>query len=174
MWVIACVHQFKFHAIWDCLVLNQVWDLAFNWVRKDFPHSCSVLDLVQVVGQHPRKLELFSSVAWFVWSYRNKIRLKEPSLPVGRIFESANMYLFDFQQNSPTPNVKKPLVTVKLKPSVVGNFKTNYDGVVFEDIGEARIGVIVCRNGNMLGSRRVSLCPNLLRRPALVTRIRPV
>ena len=44
-------------------MLNQVWDLAFNWVRKDFPHSCSVIDLVQVVGQHPGKLELFSLVA---------------------------------------------------------------------------------------------------------------
>ena len=127
-----------------------------------------------MVGQHPGKLELFSSVAWFVWSRRNKIRLKEPSLPVGRIFESANMYLFDFQQNSPTPNVKKPLVTVKRKPSAVGNFKTNYDGVVFEDTREARIGVIVRRNGNRLGSRRVSLCPNLPRRPAPVTLTRLV
>jgi len=56
------------------------------------------LDLVGVIGQHQENLELFVVVAWFIWYRRNKNRLKEPCIPLGKIFEAAQTRLLEFQK----------------------------------------------------------------------------
>ena len=39
--------------------------------------------------------------------------------------------------------VKSPAIKMKCSPSLGEAYKTNYDGAVFEDLGEAGIGVVV-------------------------------
>ncbi|XP_075665729.1 uncharacterized protein LOC142635464 [Castanea sativa] len=64
-------------------------------------------------------------------------------LPSDKISEAANMYLSDFQSKCLLNKLKQPTENVKWQPPEEGMYKTNYDGVVFTDSGEAGIGVIV-------------------------------
>ncbi|XP_050266844.1 uncharacterized protein LOC126710411 [Quercus robur] len=82
-------------------------------------------------------------MAWFVWNRRNKIRLKEPSLDKSIIFSAAAQYLSTFQLKFPMKVAKPPAIAMKWSPPLGEGYKTNYDGAVFEESGEAGIGVVV-------------------------------
>ena len=70
------------------------------------------------------------------------MRLNEKGLPSEKIFEAAKVYLSDYQAKYPS-KMKQPKENVKWQPPVEGLYKTNYDGAVFTESGEARIGIIV-------------------------------
>ena len=86
-------------------------------------------------------------VAWFIWNRRNKLQLKEPSLDKRKIFSAVAQYLSDFQLKFLMKVVKSPTIKAKWIPPLGESYKTNYDGVVFEDSNEVGIGVVV-RNAN--------------------------
>lgn len=74
-----------------------MWDTGFSWVTKDYPSVNSFMDVVEVVGPHSQRLDLFATVAWFVWCRRNKLRGKESFIPNTKNFEHARAYLLEFQ-----------------------------------------------------------------------------
>ena len=86
---------------------------------------------------------MFAVVAWFVWNRRNKLWLKEPSLDKSKIFSATTQYLSAFQLKFPMKVAKSPEIEMKWSPPLGEEYKTNYDGAVFEDLGEAGIGVVV-------------------------------
>ena len=96
---------------------------------------------------------MFAVVAWFVWNRRNKLRLKEPSLDKSKIFNAAVQYLSEFQLKFPMKVAKSLVIKTKWSPPLGESYKTNYDGAVFEDSGEAGIGVVVCNaNGEVIAA----------------------
>ncbi|KAK9999595.1 hypothetical protein SO802_019198 [Lithocarpus litseifolius] len=137
------VQESTLHAIWECPALRQVWDSAFSWVIKDYPSFLSFKDLVELVGQHSQRLDLFATAAWLVWYRRNKLRLKETCLPVEKIYEQASSYLFEFQHRPQSSIGKAWPKAIKCKPPACGDIKSNYDGATFNETGEERIGVVV-------------------------------
>ena len=88
-------------------------------------------------------MELFGVVAWFIWSHRNRLRLNEKGLPSEKIFKATKIYLLNYQAKCLTFRMKQPKENTKWQPPVEGIYKTNYDGAVFTESGEAGIGVIV-------------------------------
>lgn len=54
-------------------------------------------ELINLVGQRAKGMELFGVVAWFVWNQRNKLRLNEKGVPRDKLFETTRIYLSDFQ-----------------------------------------------------------------------------
>ena len=90
---------------------------------------------------------MFAVVAWFVWNHKNKLWLKEPSLDKSKIFSAAMQYLSKFKLKFPMKVAKSPAIKTKWSPPLGESYKTNYDWAVFEDSGEAGIGVVV-RNAN--------------------------
>ena len=66
-------HENTMHALWYCKDILTVWESGFGWLRKDFPMVVSFSDLVSLVGEHSKRLELFASVAWSIWCRRNKM-----------------------------------------------------------------------------------------------------
>ena len=70
------------------------------------------------------------------------MRLNEKGLPSEKIFEVTKVYLSDFQAKYPS-EMKHPKENAKWQPPVEGLYKTNYDGAVFTESGEAGIGIIV-------------------------------
>ena len=82
-------------------------------------------------------------VCWFIWNRRNKIRLNEVVTSLEKTSDLAQKYLVDFQQHRVKLASKKLLRKVIWKPPDVGLLKTNFDGVVFEDLGAAGIGAVV-------------------------------
>ena len=81
-------------------------------------------------------------VAWFIWNHRNRLRLNEKGLPSEKIFETAKAFLSDYQAKFPR-KMKQPVERVKWQPPGEGLYKINYDGAVFNESGEAGIGIIV-------------------------------
>ena len=73
-----------------------IWAIVFSWISSNFPGICDVCELIQLVGQQPRRLELFATVAWFIWHHRNKVRLKEECLPIEKVFDTASNYLTEY------------------------------------------------------------------------------
>ena len=59
-----------------------------------------------------------------------------------KIFSATRRYLSDYQLKFPVKESKLPTVRAKWSPPLGEMYRTNYDGAVFEDLEEARIGVI--------------------------------
>ena len=89
-------HENTMHALWSCKNILTVWEANFGWLRKDFPTVVSLSDLVSLVGDHSKRLELFASVAWSIWYRRNKLRCNELCVPLEKILDSAASLLTKF------------------------------------------------------------------------------
>lgn len=100
-------------------------------------------ELINLVGQRAKNLELFGVVACFIWNQRNKLRLNERALSSEKMVEAAKVYLSDFQSKSKKTKVQQPKGSIKWRPPREGMYKTNYDGAVFAKSEEAGIGVII-------------------------------
>ncbi|XP_030945916.1 uncharacterized protein LOC115970418 [Quercus lobata] len=131
------------HAIWSCEKLQHIWFPCFSWVQTEHPQIPEVQELISLVGQRSDKLELFAVVAWFIWNHRNRLRLNEKGLASDRILQAAMTYLTEFQAKLPKAAPKPSKGHVRWCPPMGERFKTNYDGAVFSESGEAGIGVVV-------------------------------
>ena len=100
-------------------------------------------ELINLVGQWAKSLELFGVVAWIIWNQRNKLRLNERCLPSKIFLEVARAYLSDFQSKFQKTKVQQPKGSMKWRPPRDGMYKTNYDGTIFAESEEAGIGVII-------------------------------
>ena len=100
-------------------------------------------ELINLVGQWAKSLELFGVVAWIIWNQRNKLRLNERCLPSEIFLEVARAYLSDFQSKFQKTEVQQPKGSKKWRPPRDGMYKTNYDGTIFAESEEAGIGVII-------------------------------
>ncbi|XP_030930993.1 uncharacterized protein LOC115956857 [Quercus lobata] len=130
------------HAIWSCEKLQHIWFPCFSWVQTEHPQIPDVQELISWVGQWIDKLELFAVVAWFIWNHRNRLRLNEKGLASDRILQAAMAYLTEFQAKLPKVAPKPSKGHVRWCPPMGDRFKTNYDGAVFSESGEAGLGVV--------------------------------
>ena len=119
-----------FHALWSCETLKEIWNLYFSWVRTKYPHLQDMQELINLVGQRAKRLELFGVVAWFIWNQRNKLRLNKKGLLSDKLFEAARIYLLDFQSKIQETKVQQPKEIIKWRSPGDGMYKTNYDGVM--------------------------------------------
>uniref|UniRef100_A0A7N2LN93 RNase H type-1 domain-containing protein n=1 Tax=Quercus lobata TaxID=97700 RepID=A0A7N2LN93_QUELO len=92
--------------------------------------------------QNPRGADVFTTICWFIWNQRNKIRVKDIVAPLEKTSDLAQQYLMEFQQLRSKPVTKKLPKKVIWKPPDAGLLKTNFDGAAFEDLGAAGIGVV--------------------------------
>ena len=64
-------------------------------------------------------------------------------MPLEKIADQAQQYLTKFQQTRSKSTGKKLPKKIIWKPPDPSTLKTNFDGVVFEDLGAVGIGVVV-------------------------------
>ena len=64
-------------------------------------------------------------------------------MATNRIFTAAKEYLSNFQLKIPRTAPKLSKASIKWRPPLGELYKTNYDGTVFSESGEAGIGVVV-------------------------------
>ena len=123
-----------------------VWDKVFGWISKDYPSVSQVNDLVAFVAEHTNQLDLFATIAWFIWGRRNKVRCNEPSVPLEIFLENATALLRDFQSQSRYGMKASTQRNTKWKPLEGAVVKANFDGAMFAESGQARIRVFVRNN----------------------------
>ena len=121
------------HALWECSQLRSVWDKVFGWIRKDYPSVSQVTNLVALVPEHTNQLDLFATIAWFIWGRRNKVRCNEPSVPLGKFLENAAALLRDFQSQFRAGMKVSMLWNFKWKPPEGAVVKANFDGAMFAE-----------------------------------------
>ena len=82
-------------------------------------------------------------VCLFMWNRRNKCRVKEAVAPLGKLSDLAKQHLQEFQdQHGKSVNKQPPKQSV-WRPPDPSTLKTNFVGVVFEELGAADIKVVV-------------------------------
>lgn len=94
-------------ALWDCEGLRQLWDVDFNWINRHHASNGTFENLVEIVLEKLHLLELFVVLSWFLWSRRNKLRLKEEIIPLNRVVFEAKRFL----------SLHKPIRMIKPKLS---------------------------------------------------------
>jgi len=81
------------HALWGCEVVRRVWCVEFSWVDERVATYGSFLDLVELCLTKPGVGEVFRTTAWFIWTHRNKVRLRERTIPLSSVGEAAKHFL---------------------------------------------------------------------------------
>ncbi len=90
-------------------------------------------------------------VSWSLWYRRNCVRLNKPVETIASLLPRTKELLQEYieVQEKPVPTQKQAVAqnqaqgTARWKPPEMGWVKINYDGAVFNDTGEAGIGVII-------------------------------
>ena len=131
------------HALWECEVLQEVWSTKFGWVDRGQARHGSFCDLVAWIQGKHQLIDLFATTAWFIWCRRNKVCLNEPAIPLNKIADEALHYLRTYRNGHSKEKRKTPRGKIKWSPPPSGMFKTNFDGAIFEELGEAGIGVVI-------------------------------
>lgn len=70
------------HAVWSCQVISGVW---LEWFHQSVPSQPSFFsELLSrlLFCQEEFRVEIFVTIAWFLWNRRNVILFGRPALPV--------------------------------------------------------------------------------------------
>uniref|UniRef100_A0A7N2R197 Uncharacterized protein n=1 Tax=Quercus lobata TaxID=97700 RepID=A0A7N2R197_QUELO len=87
--------------------------------------------------QNPRAAELFITICWFLWTRRNKSRVKEAVMPLDKLSDLVQQYLQEFQQLRGKSVIKRPPKQIIWKPPDPSTLKTNFDSPIVEDLEAA-------------------------------------
>ncbi|KAK7828360.1 hypothetical protein CFP56_030324 [Quercus suber] len=107
------------------------------------PLFLSFVDLFWLALQNSRGAELFITLCWFLWTRRNKSRVKEAVMLLEKLSDLAQQYLQEFQQLHGKSAIKQPPKQTIWKSPDSSTLKTNFDDAIFEDLDAIGIGVVV-------------------------------
>jgi ribonuclease HI len=147
------------HALWQCNSLNEIW-LAVPWgclLKGDQYLDFMELMLCCIRSLSTSELQLFAMITWSIWYRRNCHWRNQPIDTNDQLLQRAQRTLGEFLEAQESPNLPsrttEPQIRTKWKPPLLGRYKVNYDGAMFEESSEAGIGVIIRNNrGEVMAS----------------------
>ena len=90
------------------------------------------------------RAEIFVTIAWMLWNWRNALRLNLQVQPLNYKSSLAGSYLQEFLDVlDQTPVATGPPLLQQWQPPDENKFKVNFDVAVFKSCNQAGIGVIV-------------------------------
>ena len=87
-------------------------------------------------------MELFATTTWYIWCQRNNMRVSEPVVLLRSVAGEAYQYLTTYQSGTKTRQTCKK-EEHQMETPLARMYKTNFDGVMFEESDEVGIGVII-------------------------------
>ena len=105
----------------------------------------SFLDLVELCLTKPGAGEVFGTTAWFIKTHRNKVRLRERTIPLSSAGEAVKHFLQQVRAVREVQILAKKPHRNKWFPPAANEFKANFDGAWFNESEEVGI-VVVVRN----------------------------
>ena len=103
----------------------------------------SFLDLVELCLTKLGLGEVFRTTTWFIWTHRNKVRLRERTIPLSSVGEAAKHFLQQVRVVCEVQILAKKPHRDKWFPPATTEFKANFNGAWFNESEEASIGVVV-------------------------------
>ena len=70
------------HALWSCLILQDVWKVSFSKLVTETGFSSSFLEVLELALADKSSLELFAMTISEIWQRQNKARVGKPTVPV--------------------------------------------------------------------------------------------
>ena len=86
---------------------------------------------------------MFTAIAWYLWTHRNKTRLNEKTLPLSGIKDVVKNFLHLYHSCHEPPARYKMVRQHRWIPPNPGKYKVNFDGTMFNESAEAGVGVVV-------------------------------
>ena len=144
----SCIHcksgkKTSLHALWLCPLVKEVWGSRFALLPSQFYRVHNYAELLHLFFSSNFDIELFAMTSWVIWSRRNKLRVGEMAVSINRVAEEARKQLQEFHRSWPNSKMKVRKTKSMCEPSDSGHIKINFDGVMFEEINAAGIGVVV-------------------------------
>lgn len=152
------------HSLCSCDKLKEVWEEDFGWVDRSRAQLNSFSELLKLIQSKPHSVALFAATAWSIWYHRNKTRLNETSLPLGKIEGFARDYIRNFNNLISIPPSSRRAVPQRWCPPTSDCWKVSFDGAMFGESDEAGIGVVI-RNSN--GKVRATLSEKIKKPPTV-------
>ena len=89
---------------------------------------------------------MLAMIMWTISHRRNQLRTSRKEFPLSQVLPSATLALSDFQwadPSSPSRSLSSTASQVRQTPPSDGAYKINFDGVTFQDIEKAGLGVVI-------------------------------
>ena len=130
------------------------WNFRDQKAFQDFPH------LLIHVFYSGCSAKMFVMQIWMIWYRRNNFRTAPPGFPLNLIVQRAFEVLMKYQSTQPKKTVAAPTVRPRARwsPPPIGWFKANFDVALFQDVGQAGLGVIIHDSQGLV---MVSLAQNI-------------
>ena len=103
----------------------------------------SFSELLKFIQTKPHIVALFAATAWSIWYHRNKLRLDEASISLGKIAGFAQDYIRDFKNLTSIPPCSIRTALQRWCPPAEDVWKVNFDGAMFGESDEAGIGMVI-------------------------------
>ena len=164
------------HALWDCYGVKEIWwkeEVCKPFLIERFVNFQDLF-LGILKAHDPYLAERFAFIAWSIWYKRNAVRTGSPSLPYSMIHTEALERLQEFQRVQETPTAPSQVAEpICWYPPSNSWCKANFHGAVFQELGEAGLGVVVRdHEGTVIGalSERIALPPTVEEVEAMAAR----
>ena len=150
------------HVVWGCTEVANMWK-ELSWAHLSVsPPPGEFTNLFSSFLQVSKdyRVEIFSIVAWMLWTRRNSIRLGRPTRPLNQIFHEARRLLREFLEahDEDPVSIPSPIhVQAKWTALTQTRYKANFDAALFKHNDAAGLGVIIRDvNGAIIGA--LSMC----------------
>ena len=134
------------HALWQCPLLDPVWNSNPCWNFRTSTQFSSFVDLVKYLSKESLNLELFAQISWTIWFSIKQLRTGTKPFSVEQVMPDALVALSAFIRAIPPKPLDcetRPPQHIKWKPPNPNCLKVNFDGVVFREENMAGVGVII-------------------------------
>ena len=158
------VQEDLLHSLWSCSGLKEVWGRDFGWIFRSGSVFSSFKDLTTLVFTKPELVPLFAATTWSIWYHRNKVRVGENVRLLNQIFGFARDYMHGFKSIKRCSTTVYALAPKVWNPPIGNEWKINFDGAMFNESGEAGIGVVV---QNSIGEVKAALAEKIKKRPTV-------
>ena len=146
------------HALWSCPVLRPIWEaeeLTRKFLKYKFSSFADLLDL-SFKFKEEMDMNLLAVLFWSIWEKRNTNRERGYGSNLHDLRSRAVHFLQDFaiaQCASRQQHASVPAQSVRWIPPISPHYKVSYDGVIFNDLGAAGLGVIIRHSdGSVIGA----------------------
>ena len=87
------------HALWECAMLDEIWEAVLGFEDRRQYAISNTRDLINVLHEKRKNLELMAMVMWTIWHRHNLLRVSSNAFPRAQVLQQATQSLATFQQS---------------------------------------------------------------------------